>query len=200
MTPSKFEGSILDLLGEVEEYKDIPEPVSTQDLRNAIQPPLVGTGCEGCGGRCCTAKFGFTSLSLTRSEAMSLRFVDKAYPRHTWNPDTDDWLYPMTEDCQYKEPSGLCSIYEERPYACRGFLCYADQGPAVAKAVRNWTELYDHLRSKGVLPKADGGFFAEIPQPHTTEDHMKEIEAELLSGLGGPANIDPIDAQVCPAS
>lgn len=112
-----------------------------------------------------------------------MRFVDKAYPRYTWDPDTDDWLYPMTEDCQFREPTGMCSIYEERPYACRGFLCYSDTYGPIARRIRSWPELHAHLLRKGAILPPDGGKFAEEPKAQTREEEEEDRMAYFLADL-----------------
>lgn len=134
-------------------------------MSDSIEPEIpskesVTSACDTCPGRCCSRAFGFESIKLTSAEALMPVF----------RPYAELWLngsyyLPMGTGvrgkCRFLNNANRCSIYEQRPEACRGFVCHdhynrflADGEPNawLVTSMRKQAHLMRMLRAGGYIP------------------------------------------------
>jgi len=129
--------------------------------------------CDSCPAHCCSRSYGYTQISLTYDERQNPLFIPHL-------SDDKRGLKLEGRHCRFLDVlTHRCTIYEQRPVACQGFVCYdtLNQGNAARAVVRKNKKLAAHLEKHGVLPelKADMYWirneFGEISRP--TEDKPK---------------------------
>lgn len=84
-------------------------------IPSPIKPP-----CDACGGKCCSARFGWDAINLNREE-------ERLFPRESIkriDANTRGYVFPKgkSESCIHFH-DGKCEIYDVRPEACRNFDC-----------------------------------------------------------------------------
>ncbi len=107
----------------------------------------TSSACDTCPARCCTRKFGFTTVHLTREEKR-----DPLFQPHL---DKAGRLTLEGRYCRFLDTGTFkCTIYEKRPESCRGFVCHdmVHQGDNTRAMVYRNKELRKHLESLGLLP------------------------------------------------
>lgn len=80
--------------------------------------------------RCCRFRLTGQTPFLTRGEALLARSAAKAAGRRKWP-------VPADGSCPLLGAEGKCSIYADRPFACRTHFCAAAGGPAPRREVRD---------------------------------------------------------------
>lgn len=73
--------------------------------------------CDECPGRCCTRKF-YTHLLLNPAEAEREPFAQHVVHGNLLMFNADGC-------CPFLGGDNRCRIYEKRPNACRGHICYS---------------------------------------------------------------------------
>lgn len=112
--------------------------------------------CEGCPGRCCTRRF-WTAVHLTTTEARNPLFKGKV--GHTISGDPV--IRFGSRACPFlNQNTGRCKIYEDRPMACRSYVCHTAGGHST-KVIREFPALRRHLKRKGLEPAAGSFFYLE---------------------------------------
>jgi len=107
--------------------------------------------CDSCPAHCCSRSYGFTQISLTYDERQDPLFIPHL-------SDDKRGLKLEGRHCRFLDVlTHRCTIYEQRPVACRGFVCYdtVNQGPAANALVRRHKKLRAHLEEHGVLPEIE---------------------------------------------
>ncbi len=99
--------------------------------------------CEGCPGRCCTRRF-WSAVRLTKTEARDPMFKGKL----TVTEDGELALSMGKQACFFLE-KGRCSIYENRPMACRGYVCHTAGGYS-SQVIEEFPALKAHLKRKKI--------------------------------------------------
>ena len=74
--------------------------------------------CITCGGKCCNGSM-FTKVSLTDTEAPVIKGLGGKVER---NIPFSEQVLDVRGGCQFLK-TGRCSIYSQRPKACREWVC-----------------------------------------------------------------------------
>jgi Fe-S-cluster containining protein len=103
--------------------------------------------CQGCPGRCCTRRF-WARVSLTKTEARNPLFKGKL----TLDRDGSAALSMGKTACHFLDRrTGHCAIYEDRPMACRGYVCHTAGGYST-EVIDRFPALKAHLKRLGIRP------------------------------------------------
>ena len=120
--------------------------------------------CSECPGRCCTRRrWVFSYAALTMREAGLPLFA----PHVQWRQNADDhkrqlpWL-PLDPKCPFLQKDNRCGIYDDRPDACRGYVCYAS--PDTEEHIKQYPTHRRLLNRWKVLPGQEYGI-----EQHGTE-------------------------------
>lgn len=128
--------------------------------------------CSGCPGRCCTRRF-WGGVYLTKSESRDPKFKGLL----GLNSNGDPMLMLGKTACPFLErKTGRCSIYEQRPMACRGYVCHTGDGYS-AKVIHSFPALRAHLKRQGVLPDLppeESFFYLKVPGSESVW-HLREL-------------------------
>lgn len=112
--------------------------------------------CLGCPGRCCTRRF-WNLVHLTKEESRNPIFKGKL----TLSADGGIALSLGRTACHFLDrKTGHCRIYEDRPMACRGYVCHQGDDHSTA-VIHRFPALKRHLKRQGLLPelKPEDSFF-----------------------------------------
>lgn len=101
--------------------------------------------CEGCPGRCCTRRF-WGYIHLTTTESRSPVFRGKL----GITTEGDTVLTMGVRTCHFLGKDGRCSIYEQRPIACRGYVCH-DGDEHSKNVIEGFPALKRHLKRKSLI-------------------------------------------------
>lgn len=136
----------------------------------------TSSACDSCPARCCSQKFGYQSIHLTHEERVNPLF----------KPHLTDFGQLKLEGrhCRFLDTATFrCSIYEQRPHACRGFVCHdmENQGDNTLAMVYRDRKLRAHLDSLGLLPPLKEDLFwsensRRVPTPTRTYSDMDRIQ------------------------
>lgn len=102
-----------------EEFIETLPKVEPKQRKEILSAP-VPTPCDQCKGQCCTADFGWVYLKLEEDEL-------HLFPREDITNKSvffvePMWGYYLKNGCLHLK-DGKCSIYNNRPKACREFDC-----------------------------------------------------------------------------
>lgn len=131
-------------------------------------PTTVSDVCSECPGRCCTnRRWQFYKVELTMREA-----EHPALKEHVaWHQNPDDpkrkkpWIV-MDPKCPLLGRDNRCTVYEDRPAACRSYMCFYE--PDIMKTLEKYPTHLRLLNKWKVLPGQAYGLDGE---------GMKEAEA-----------------------
>ncbi len=137
--------------------------------------------CLGCPGRCCTRRF-WGRVCLTDSEAR-----DPLFKPHLTMGGAGFALAMGKHTCPFLK-RGRCSIYKDRPVACRGYVCHTAGGYSTA-TIHRFPALKRHLARHKLLPEAlpPKSYFWQENEGHFDPDerywHLKDIPAIPLGDV-----------------
>lgn len=110
-------------------------------------PVRSSKSCVTCPSHCCSNKFGYQSIRLNREEREHPLFKD-----HLVDGEV---LRLEGRHCRFLDPAAnRCTIYADRPEACRGFVCHdvENQGAGTLAMIYRHRKLRAHLEAEGQLP------------------------------------------------
>ncbi len=152
------------------------ESESTFDLIEVDQDGAIRSRvCDTCAAHCCSQKFGYQAINLTCEERENPLF----------KPHLTDFGCLKLEGryCRFLDASSFrCTIYDQRPQACRRFVCFDTEGqdPTILAMVYRSRGLRAHLESHGALPPLTEDLFwseneRRVPTPAYTHSAIERI-------------------------
>ena len=141
-----------------------PLPTLPADAIPYLDPSEI---CPPCARCCKYVSLGMESPDNVKYVSMALWFLFHKgigiYQAHD-----DDWYLIVPTDCEHLLESGLCGVYENRPFICREYDVADCEGTSTepsekrkfmdAGSFLNWLErsrpaLYKRCLEKGIIPK-----------------------------------------------
>ena len=116
--------------------------------------------CSECPGRCCTRSrwiFGEVELTMRESEHPAL----KDHVVWSQNPADPKRQLPrlnLDPKCPLLGKDNRCTVYEDRPEACRNYICYWNPPPNMEE---RFPTHFKMLRKWKVLPGQEFGMTKE---------------------------------------
>jgi Fe-S-cluster containining protein len=133
--------------------------------------------CDGCPGRCCTRRF-WTSVHLTKNESRNPVFKGKV----GFNVSGEPVIWFNNRACPFlNQNTGKCKIYDDRPMACRGYVCHTAGGHST-KVIYRFPALMKHLKRKGLLPPDKSFFYLEGEKESVW--HLRELRGAKNKDVG----------------
>lgn len=139
-------------------------PTLPPDSIPSLDPSEV---CPPCARCCKYVSLGMESPDNVKYVAMALWFLYHQgigiYQAHD-----DDWYLIVPTSCEHLLPTGLCGVYENRPFICREYdivdcegsttepsekLKFMDAGAFVAWLRKSRPTLYGRCLEKGIIPE-----------------------------------------------
>lgn len=140
--------------------------------------------CSGCPGRCCTRRF-WGRVHLTNEERRNPIFKGKL----GLGSDGEIFLTMGKSACHFlNRKTGRCGIYEDRPMACREFVCHANDSRHVNEVIHSFPALRRHLKRKRLLPEPlpeECFFYVDPPAPGDVSVwHLREFRGRQGVDIG----------------
>ena len=137
--------------------------------------------CDGCPGRCCTSRF-WEAVELTEREQSIPLFADVMIEAEDGRK-----LLPFVEDrCVFLSAAGKCNIYENRPAACRSYVCHWGDRRSV-DIILNYQAHRKHLSKKGLMPRSwdyAKAFFYVVGDLESSVYHLRELRGRQDVEIG----------------
>lgn len=133
-----------------EKYPDPDVTEIVEKLKKLVEPPETDQTCDRCSGTCCKAfqvevrvteegRINWDSHIFCESDRKDADFAKKHWvPIETYgmggsveyneNPITGQKIGKFWFTClKFDWDQGLCTVYDDRPVACRRYICYTAQ-------------------------------------------------------------------------
>jgi Fe-S-cluster containining protein len=141
----------------------------------------LSEACDGCPGRCCTGRF-WSSAELSEHEQTIPLFADVMV-----KDDAGKHVIPFVEDrCTFLSKLGKCSIYEDRPVACRSYVCHTG-GKRSIDIIYDYQAHRKHLSKKGLMPTRAGytkAFFYIEGDYDSATPHLRDLKGNAGAAVG----------------